>query len=156
MRFHKLRIVRSVGCSLACLLLLVLWLRSYWWQDGFVHYEPPGRATISLWSGRGGVSVSTDYYPPFPFSVQPAHWRFYSSVIDPDEQRQSLTPFALYANTGGGSDVLVPFWPPILICAALASLPWFPWLRWRFSLRTLLFTTTIIAVALGTIVWFSR
>ena len=29
----------------------------------------------------------------------------------------------------------------------------FPWLRWRFSLRTLLIATTLVAVVLGLIVW---
>jgi hypothetical protein len=28
-----------------------------------------------------------------------------------------------------------------------------PWLRWRFSLRTLQIATTLVAVALGLIVW---
>ena len=31
-----------------------------------------------------------------------------------------------------------------------------PWLRWRFSLRTLLIATTLVAVVLGLIVWSVR
>ncbi len=34
MRFRKLRIAWSVVCGLACVLLIVLWVRSYWWIDG--------------------------------------------------------------------------------------------------------------------------
>src|SRR6478609_241719 len=33
MRFRKLRIAWSVGCGIACVLLIVLWVRSYWWFD---------------------------------------------------------------------------------------------------------------------------
>ena len=33
MRFRKLRIAWSVACGLACVLLIVLWARSYWWCD---------------------------------------------------------------------------------------------------------------------------
>ncbi len=42
---------------------------------------------------------------------------------------------------------------PIAIAAALAALPW---LRWRFSLRTLLIATTLVAVVLGLIMWAVR
>ena len=31
-----------------------------------------------------------------------------------------------------------------------------PWITWRFSLRTLLIATTLVAVVLGIIVWMSR
>src|SRR5947207_15784433 len=33
MRFRKLRIAWSVICGLACVLTLVLWVRSYWYLD---------------------------------------------------------------------------------------------------------------------------
>ena len=32
MRFRKLRIAWSVVCGIACVLLIVLWVRSYWWS----------------------------------------------------------------------------------------------------------------------------
>src|SRR4051794_35271833 len=37
MKFRKLRIAWSAFCGLACILLLVLWLRSYWLFDQFIH-----------------------------------------------------------------------------------------------------------------------
>ena len=33
MRFRKLRIAFSATCLIACVLLIVLWVRSYWWVD---------------------------------------------------------------------------------------------------------------------------
>ena len=33
MRFRKLRIAWSVGWGIACVLLIVLWVRSYWYKD---------------------------------------------------------------------------------------------------------------------------
>ena len=33
MRFRKLRIAWSVACGIACVLLIVLWVRSYWSCD---------------------------------------------------------------------------------------------------------------------------
>jgi len=43
-------------------------------------------------------------------------------------------------------------WFPIVMSFGLA-IGIGPWLRWRFSLRTLLITTTLVAVVLGLIVW---
>jgi hypothetical protein len=44
----------------------------------------------------------------------------------------------------------LPYWFVIAMSAALATVPW---LRWRFTLRTLLIATTLVAVMLGLIVW---
>ena len=46
-----------------------------------------------------------------------------------------------------------PQWCPVLASMILAVIPW---LRWRFSLRTLLIATTLVAVVLGIIVWAVR
>jgi hypothetical protein len=45
----------------------------------------------------------------------------------------------------------VPFWFIVLISLALAAAPWLR-TRWRFSLRTLLLATTLVAVVLGLVV----
>jgi hypothetical protein len=49
-----------------------------------------------------------------------------------------------------GNAVSIPYWPIALTSAILATLPW---LRWQFSLRTLLIAMTILAAVLGLIVW---
>ena len=33
MKYRKLRIAWSVGCAIACVLLIALWVRSYWRAD---------------------------------------------------------------------------------------------------------------------------
>ena len=50
---------------------------------------------------------------------------------------------------------------PVMMTVTLASLPWLslvPWngIPWRFSLRTLLIVTTLVAVILGLGVWLAR
>jgi hypothetical protein len=45
---------------------------------------------------------------------------------------------------------------PAVVIGGLATIPWLRQLRFRFSLRTLLFASTLVAVALGLIVWASR
>ena len=49
-----------------------------------------------------------------------------------------------------------PFWLPVLVSAMLSAIPWIRQLPWRFTLRTLLIATTLIAVGLGLIVWTFR
>src|SRR4051812_7318078 len=41
MRFPKLRIAWSVFCGLACVLLVVLWVRSYWMAYGIAYTKSP-------------------------------------------------------------------------------------------------------------------
>jgi hypothetical protein len=57
---------------------------------------------------------------------------------------------------GPGGGVFVPHWFPVLISAALAAISWLPWWSRRFSLRTLLIATTLVAVGLGVVVYASR
>jgi hypothetical protein len=49
--------------------------------------------------------------------------------------------------------VCIPDWLLIFISIAFAAAPW---IRWRFSLRTLLIATTLVAVVLGLVVWMSQ
>jgi hypothetical protein len=51
-----------------------------------------------------------------------------------------------FANDG----LILPYWLCSLITATIAGAPW---ISFRFSLRTLLIATTLIAVVLGLIVW---
>jgi hypothetical protein len=52
--------------------------------------------------------------------------------------------------TGTTAYVYVPHCFAAFLVAMFAALPW---LRWRFSLRTLLIATTLIAVVLGLVVY---
>jgi hypothetical protein len=48
----------------------------------------------------------------------------------------------------------VPYWVVVCVAATLTIAPWIPWIPWsnRFSLRTLLIATTLVAVVLGLVV----
>jgi hypothetical protein len=49
-------------------------------------------------------------------------------------------------------------WCLVLVLATLATLPWLQKIRWskRFTTRTLLIATTLVAVVLGVVVWTLR
>jgi uncharacterized membrane protein YraQ (UPF0718 family) len=53
--------------------------------------------------------------------------------------------------------VAFPYWVPTLICIGLATAPFLIGHQsFRFSLRTLLIATTVVAVVLGLVVWRNR
>ena len=54
-----------------------------------------------------------------------------------------------YQSEGVGVDMMLT----VVLSPVLAAAPWIRDFNWRFSLRTLLITTTLIAVGLGLIVW---
>lgn len=53
----------------------------------------------------------------------------------------------------------VPHWFPILLTAVIGTFAAYPFLRqsrWQFSLSTLLFVTTLVAMGLGLVTWLIR
>jgi hypothetical protein len=47
---------------------------------------------------------------------------------------------------------MFPDWFAVLLLAIPTIIPFSPWFRWRFSLRTLLIAITLVALGLGLIV----
>jgi hypothetical protein len=147
MRIRKLRIAWSVACVIACVLLIALWVRSYSWVDE-LEGSIVGRGVAAL-SAQGKFRLDL-YSPPYRL---PGMWH-----SEPIQQRMTVG-----LNTSEGGTVfrtkLIHFsittkrvflWSyhllPTFVMAILAGTPWLPW---RFSLRTLLIATTLVAVVLG-------
>ena len=143
MRYRKLRIAWSVGCGIVAVLLIVLWVRSYFWMDAV-------RTTNhSATSFLGRLMIDTQYV-----------LESLSNEFPPGLNNQiggsSLPVNAIDITPLDRSGVTIPFWAPILVFATFASVPWLGKLRWRFRLRTLLIATTLVAVGLGLIVAMVR
>jgi hypothetical protein len=149
MRFRKLRIAWSVGCGMACVLLIVLWVRSFCYCD---HVMIPTSHThsISGWSARGQVFCV--YFP----SASEFLWTSVAADRNVEHDRGSVVSFLgdwcfnVFSNYGS-TGLTMPYWFPVLMTAALVVLPWAKRISWRFSLRTLLIATTLVAVVLGLI-----
>ena len=142
MSYRKLRIAWSVGCSITCVLLIVLWMRSYWWSDQFVA-SMLGRLFVGggSQSGAFGIGVSTDS------NVQP--WTWMRQPID--ERKFWSWMLGVFLFRRGA--VTVPYWFIVPLSATLGVLPLY---HQRFSLRTLLIATTLVAVVLGLSVYAMR
>ena len=142
-----LRIVFSVTCAIACVLLIALWVRSYWRCDGIYKLYKNGMV-LAVASNNGGVRVLGEPRNSIVFPTR-IGWKLRSQqvVAGFSNFRWSRAPNIPY--------VVIPLWLPVLISATLAAAPWIRWSN-RFSLRTLFIATTLIAVVLGAIVYVSR
>jgi hypothetical protein len=147
-KWMKLRIALSAVSGIVCVLLVGLWLRSYWW-----HFYVEYRGTeigIMVQSDFGQLTVDIRLGP---FAGK-AKWYVISRPLQPvDFVPENERCFEVHRHEFGGYFVAIPYWFPVIIFATLAALPWLPW---RFSLRTLLIATTLVAIVLGLVVWAVR
>lgn len=147
-RFRRLRIAVSVVFGVLTLLLVVLWVRSYWRSD--VVYCPVGRQVIV--NSLCGI-FQVNIMPNDARTGWGPGWGWNSFAFDDmSEQRTNQQSWAWYSYAGITS-VSFPVWSVILLCwlAAVAA-----YRTPRFSLRTMLIATTLVAVVLGLIAWSLR
>jgi hypothetical protein len=167
-----LRIAFSATCVIACVLLIALWVRSYWLFDQIIH-RASATEYVALSTNRGQLAfggsddplLSTVFKRDWmhlgfslkgwdiskqgsPFAVFPAstprallYWPRYDS------------PFVIGPSGSTSFELSVPYWLLVLTSAAFGASPW---IRWRFSLRTLIIATTAVAMVMGSIVWAVR
>ena len=148
MKYRKLRIACSVGCGILCLLLIVLWVRSYWRLE--ILEKRTGLQAVQISSVKGRIAIAH-------LDPRTTIGRSYLNVVAGDSadwRKGGVLGFAYY-DDGLVTALIAPHWLPALLSAALAVIPWIS-RSWRFSLRTLLIAMTLIAVVLGLIVWLSR
>jgi hypothetical protein len=150
MRFRKLRIAWSVFWGILALLVTVLWVRSYWWSDSVDALDRNLIATST------GSNCGELYYSQIDWTldVGAAHstshgWRFQSLPPFPQDKSQWVS----LVRTGAAVRLGVAHWLLILLASTFISIPWLPF---RFSLRTLLIATTLVAAVLGLIVWLHK
>jgi hypothetical protein len=142
MRFRKLRIAFSAVCGVACLLLIVSWVRSYYVADSFAARW--NHKIVQLTSDSGSLEVLHND----GLGLVKPELRWYR--FSPHMHTRLMTDWSLHDPY---LHVFCPNWCALLIAAALATAPW---LRWRFTIRTLLIATTLIAVVLGLICYAVR
>lgn len=141
-----LRFAVSAVCLLALVGLIVLWARSYWWRESLWGWLPtPGYLQVTSEYGGMMIIVTTEH--------SPSRWSISSKQAFPLYRYWEI---ALQNNgVWRGVTIFVPHWFLLLLYAALAFVPWLPWST-RYSLRTLLIVTTLVAAVLGLIVWMAK
>jgi hypothetical protein len=159
MKSHKLRIAFSVLCGILSLLLIMLWVRSYWLWD-IIYYRPTEATAFRALSTEGAVHFHNasnglpvmDSPPIIGWSLRTSsHAGYGSDIADASPFKKVFRGFESRFYRGAWH---LPYWFLVLMPAALGAAPWvFQW-NWRFSLRTLLIAVTLVAVLLGMILYF--
>jgi hypothetical protein len=85
MRFRKLRIVWSIGCGIFCVLLIVLWVRSYWWVNQ-AQYTISNKEAFAVVTSSGGISAAV------MVTRSPIVSSFYTAKLTSDELKLNLRP----------------------------------------------------------------
>jgi hypothetical protein len=144
MRFRKLRIAWSVFWGVACVLVVGVCIRSYGRPVDFEMLD------FRCQSIRGLLMVCMVQIPQPTSTVYDGAMLI---VIDKVEfiPRAGFLGFAASWTSSSFWSIQVPYWALITLCAVVAAIPWVG-LAKRFSLRTLLIATTLVAVVLGLVV----
>jgi hypothetical protein len=157
MRFRKLRIAWSVVWGLLAVLLIALWVRSYWWHDALtLRYA----LSVNYQSTRGEQFLSFQLEPwkqykdsktkPDPRRIW--DWTLQSRPV-PTGDHKKLGLFWLWGREG--LTLTAPHSFFVIAGVAGAALPWIGRAK-RFSLRTLSIATTLLALVLGLVVYALR
>jgi hypothetical protein len=143
-----LRIAFSATSVVACVLLVVLWVRSYYYLD-----ELSQPISWTHWIGASSIKGQLHFYtgtinPAVPFD--PKDWGLESVSSRSGYARSEVQDIAwdFYFDLSGFANLSAPHWFLALLSACLAAAPWIKWSK-RFSLRTLLIAATLIAVLFG-------
>jgi hypothetical protein len=140
-----------------CLLLIALWVRSYSQWDQF--YNPISNKTlIIVESASGRIILDWTIASPgarwrwhLTRNLQGEYWRGALKDLQTDNRHQGIGGFGYYGNPWH-TIYRLPYWFLVALFAALAALPWLKRVK-RFSLRTLLVVTTIVAILLGLVTY---
>jgi hypothetical protein len=142
-----LRIAVTALSLAACVLLIALWVRSYrYWDYCVCQFSGPyfcgiGSERAILFAGANPVSVPT----ATPWELKPR----LGNKARYTRQPRGLFGFSCNFDPSTGISLSCPHWFLVILSGLFTTLPW---IKWRFSLRTLLIATTLVAVGLGIIV----
>lgn len=149
-RFRGTRIAVSVFFGLLTVVWSVLWAASYLGHASFMGRLPNGSFSTQSYLGSAVLYIGPSLLP----------WRF--GYYHPEETPEIHTKYHTGAHfvfqldmTSEVRRVRIPHWFAVIVCGILTVIPWLPSSS-RFSLRSLLIATTLVAVVLGFIVYVLR
>jgi hypothetical protein len=143
-RIRGLRIAVSAVFGILCVLLVVMWVRSYSRFD-LLEIRTISKSNFRVASASGVIGVMGDANP-ISLALT-SEWKLYNVKV---KNYQPMWGWYYSTRTPFGTIATVPYWFAILLClvAIVATSPWIR-LSKRFSLRTLLIATTLISVVQG-------
>src|SRR6476620_12287684 len=117
-----LRITWTAFWGIAAILLIALWVRSYWTLEII---NPRGH---EVWIARGRLIIDETWLPS---SAPPAS----STTVQPTSNGVFISQVTVKTSDAAGTGLNVPIGVSTLAAALLSAVPW---ITHRFSLRSLL------------------
>jgi hypothetical protein len=151
MKHGKLRIAWSISWGILSVVLIALWIRSQYYDERVCKTGNDG-VDRSVGIGYGTLSILRLNDPDHRLAPQAWHIK-----RKPLNGITAVSPpwFLFYQGDYNGSYLLlIAFWWVVLAACFCTAAPWIRWSR-RFTLRTLLIATTLVAVVLGVVVYFA-
>ena len=136
---RRVRIAVSVFFVTLTVALCVLWVRSYYVGD-LLDFAPNSSNKLLIQSATGKIKLYWSDTQQWSPTYRRFHNRFAVPAFD------APLPFSWRG-------FQAPHW---VFISALVAIAVAPWIKGRFSLRTLLIATTLVAVMLGLVVWTLR
>jgi hypothetical protein len=174
MKFKKTRIAFSACCGVLCLLLIGLWVRSYWWADYATKSVLGHKLRVVSCRGQIGLGQIDAFLLPreltdrcgqevFPDElnarqiVSPGDWFLRDGHLLVLAHTQAMAPGKVWG-AGLPATCILSYWQLMLLCltGGVVAWPWSSRLPLKFSLRTLLIFTTLVALILGVMQYFAR
>lgn len=154
----------SAACGVLCLVLLGLWVRSYWWTENLIG-PARGSYRLGVANADGWMTVryrngrlSPQAFPEWTLqSKSDAEMEKIYKQME-DSIRGTTATFTRPAPAYGWKEnwgFQFPHWAPTALLGIFAVVAGWK-LPWRLSLRTMFIAMTIAGVALGMIVWGLR
>jgi hypothetical protein len=164
---RRLLNIASIVCLVACVALMGMWVRSYRTLGDELHYcVAAGKDMLGfmVFSTDGemilceGPLISTGTrnaitWPWIDFTTPDGNHLAFQVTTKPQSVGNSFGFGYILSPTASG--MLLPYWFLVLMTGLLAML--FQ-LRWppRFTLRSLFFATTFLAIVMGMVAWLDR
>ena len=151
---NRTRVVKSLKITwtafwgAVAVLLIVLWVRSYSINDIATYGRPAGPGYM-FGSLRGELSIAR--FKSIEGNVSEG-WSAWTHTADYRAWEKNSSSDLLGVRFGSFF-VVMPYWILTFACTLTMLAPWIHQLHWRFSLRTLLIATALVALVLGLIVW---
>jgi hypothetical protein len=156
MKFRVLRIIWSVMCGIICALLAALWMRSSYSRADII-FKNVLSTEVRIDSGIGFLAIQLPKWKLSPkwvvinsddFHRSSAHT--YANGFPSPWGEASSRIWGRFEYSKYNYGLCVPYWILVFAFTTFAAAPW---IRWRFSLRTLLIATARLALVLGLIMY---
>jgi hypothetical protein len=151
---RKLRIAVSVFFGLLTVALIILWARSRNAIDVF-GFRPTAHCWIAVSSSVGELECTILSGGPFGADSEWFGFESFGLPLVSGTNAVPLRPRFSWQQTPNELRIVAPTLALALVLAVASAVPWIPRPSPRFSLRTLLIATTLLAIILGLGVWLA-